>query len=99
MYNLYYLSGISDWVLGVAELSYTVKGGISSITEFAYELRDACDEYLKRAMSLDDFRRIVFSYAKQYPEKFFYGENLNDTVSYRLGKKRVAVVNSILNNK
>lgn len=61
------------------------------------ELIRACDAYVGREITEQDFKALVHSWAKKSGDKLFDGASkFNPTVVQRLGKKRLRLVLQML---
>lgn len=61
------------------------------------EMKRACDAYLARRLAEQELQHIIHFWALHSPDKLFAGpENLNPTVSAKLGKRRVHLVQKML---
>lgn len=67
----------------------TVKG-------LAEEIKSACNDYFAKRINNDRIREIIGWYASSQPDKLFDGDLLNPTVSKIIGKRRVRLVNDLL---
>lgn len=56
----------------------------------------ACDGYIALKMTEKQFRDLMMHYASQHGKKLFSKDGLNPTVTIRIGKKRVELVNIML---
>ena len=68
----------------------------ATITQLVQELRRACDDYNARRITNNDFRELVLYYAQEHPEKIFAGDDYNPTLQIKLGKKRMAMLEKML---
>ena len=56
----------------------------------------ACDGYISLKMTERQFRDLITHYASHHGKKMFSKDGLNPTVTTRIGKKRVELVNIML---
>lgn len=68
----------------------------STQKELASEIKKACDNYFARKISNDDFTELLTWYASKFPQRLFFGDMLNPTITKVLGKKRCEIINLIL---
>lgn len=67
----------------------TVKG-------LATELIKVCDAYKARQISNTDIQEIILWYATKYSDLLFDCEDYNTTVKQKLGKKRISLLDKLL---
>lgn len=71
----------------------------STIKALAEELKSACNDYNARKINNDRIKEIIYWYAENQADKLFAADKLNPTISKIIGKKRVKLINSILENR
>jgi uncharacterized protein (TIGR04540 family) len=67
-----------------------------TIKMLASQLLQASDEYLSRKLSEKQFKELIFYYATNHGNKLFSLKGINPTVINRIGKKRLELVNIML---
>lgn len=67
----------------------TVKG-------LAEELKAACDDYFAKKINNDRIQEIIAWYASSQADKLFVGDQLNSTITKIIGKRRVRLLNDLL---
>lgn len=67
-----------------------------TVKALAGEIIKACNDYMARHIDNNRLREIIFWYAIKQPDKLFAAENLNPTVSKIIGKRRVKLINNLL---
>lgn len=67
----------------------TVKG-------LAEEIKKACDDYFEKRITNDRIKQIIEWYASSQSDKLFVGDQLNTTITKIIGKRRVRLVNDLL---
>lgn len=67
-----------------------------TVKALAGEITKACNDYMARRIDNNQLRELIFWYAIKQPDKLFAAENLNPTVSKIIGKRRVKLINSLL---
>ncbi|MDQ2088253.1 TIGR04540 family protein [Herbivorax sp. ANBcel31] len=60
------------------------------------QLIDACDGYISKKLSEKQLRELLFHYAAKHGKKLFSVKGFNPTVTNRIGKKRLELVNIML---
>lgn len=68
----------------------------TTVKMLASEIIAVCDAYTSRKISNSQLRETIYHYASNCPEKLFDADSLNPTVLNRIGKKRAALVNKLL---
>lgn len=68
----------------------------TTVKELANELVQACNDYKARKIDNKTIKEVVWHYASKYPEKLFYGADLNPTIKKIIGSKRIEIVNTLL---
>ena len=56
----------------------------------------ACDEYISRKLSEKQFKELLFHYAHNHGNKLFSLKGINPTIVNRIGKRRLELVNIML---
>ena len=56
----------------------------------------ACDYYIAKKMPEKELKELLLHYASHHGEKLFSISGLNPTVTNRIGKKRLNLINIIL---
>lgn len=68
----------------------------TTVKLLASQLILACDSYISKRLPEKQFKELVFHYASHHGNKLFSVKNLNPTVCNRLGKKRIELLNVML---
>ena len=68
----------------------------TTVKLLASQISLACDDYIARKLTEKQFRELLFHYASQHGKKLFSTKELNPTIINRIGKKRLELVNIIL---
>ena len=68
----------------------------TTVKMLATQLIIACDSYIALKMPEKQFKELITYYASQHGKKLFSREGLNPTVTIRIGKKRVELVQIML---
>jgi len=68
----------------------------TSVKELAYEIKKACNDYKTRRIGNAQLQEIILWYAQNCPDKLFNGDNYNPTLTTIIGKKRIAILNALL---
>ena len=63
----------------------------------AVQIIKACDGYISLKLSEKQFKELLFHYASQHGTKLFSIKGFNPTIVNRIGKKRLELVNIMLN--
>ena len=69
-----------------------------TVKALATELVTACNDYNARRISNDRIREVVRWYADTQADKLFAADQINPTVSKIIGKKRLRLVNDLLDS-
>lgn len=56
----------------------------------------ACDYYIAKKMSENQLKELVFHYANKHGKKLFSKAGLNPTIENRIGKKRLELLEIML---
>lgn len=56
----------------------------------------ACDEYIAKKLPEKQFKELIVHYASCHGKKLFSANGINPTVTSRIGKKRLELVNVML---
>ena len=68
----------------------------TTVKALAAEIKTACNDYNNRQITNEQIREVILWYATKQPNLLFSGDKLNPTVEYIIGKKRVRLVNELL---
>ena len=68
----------------------------TTVKLLAVQLTLACDDYIARKLPEKQFRELLFHYASHHGKKLFNANELNPTIVNRIGKKRLELVNIML---
>ena len=68
----------------------------TTVKLLAVQIISACDEYISLKLTEKQFRELLFHYASQHGKKLFSIKGINPTIVNRLGKKRLELVNIML---
>lgn len=68
----------------------------TTVKSLAIQLIEACDTYVALKMPEKQFKELIIHYASQHGKKLFSHNGLNPTITIRIGKKRVELVNIML---
>lgn len=68
----------------------------SSVKALAIEINKAVDAYWGRQIKEKELRELIFFWAENEPLKLFRASDFNPTIKQRVGSKRLAVVQKIL---
>lgn len=68
----------------------------TTVKLLANQIISACDNYIALKISEKQFKELIFHYASQHGKKLFSKNGLNPTVTIRIGKKRVELVEIML---
>lgn len=69
----------------------------TTVKLLAVQIIKACDEYISQRLSEKQFRELLYHYASQHGTKLFSIKGINPTIVNRIGKKRLELVNIMLN--
>lgn len=67
-----------------------------TVKALATEMLTVCDDYYDKKINNDEMKDVIKWYAINQRDKFFSEGALNPTVTKILGKKRVNLVNTVL---
>lgn len=67
-----------------------------TVVALAEEIKKAVDDYKKREIDNKEIKEIMLWYANTVPDKLFAGEKYNVTISKICGKRRLALVDTLL---
>ena len=67
-----------------------------TVKALAAEIKSACNDYTARKISNSQIREWIFWYATKTPELLFSAEKINPTIATIIGKKRVKLLNDLL---
>lgn len=68
----------------------------TTVKLLAIQIISACDEYISLKLTEKQFRELLFHYASQHGKKLFSIKGINPTIINRIGKKRLELVNIML---
>ena len=68
----------------------------TTVKLLAVQIISACDEYISLKLTEKQFRELLFHYASQHGKKLFSIKGINPTIMNRIGKKRLELVNIML---
>ena len=68
----------------------------TTVKLLAVQIIKACDEYISLKLTEKQFRELLFHYASQHGKKLFFIKGINPTIINRIGKKRLGLVNIML---
>lgn len=68
----------------------------TTVKMLAAQLLQACDQYISRGMSEKQLKELIYHYATRHGKKLFGVKGINPTVMNRIGKKRLELVNLLL---
>jgi uncharacterized protein (TIGR04540 family) len=69
----------------------------TTVKLLAQQIITACDSYISLKIPKKQFKELIVHYASQHGKKLFSQSGLNPTITSRIGKKRVELVNIMLN--
>lgn len=69
----------------------------TTVKLLAIQIIKACDEYISLKLTEKQFRELLYHYASQHGTKLFSIKGINPTIVNRIGKKRLELVNIMLN--
>lgn len=69
------------------------------VKDLANELITVCNDYKARRINNSELREIILFFASTHHEKLFNGDDLNPTVKKIIGKKRINLINKILDTQ
>ena len=70
-----------------------------SVKELADQIKIITNDYTSRAINNNELREAIQWFAVKYPDKLFNGDDYNPTVKKIIGKRRINLLNTILNEK
>lgn len=68
----------------------------TTVKLLAAQLLQACDEYIAKKLSEKQFKELLHHYASRHGNKLFSIKGINSTIMNRIGKKRLELVNIML---
>lgn len=68
----------------------------TTIKMLASQLLKACDDYVSIKFSEKQLKELLFHYASNHGNKLFSLKGINPTIKNRIGKKRLELVNIML---
>ena len=68
----------------------------TTVKMLADEIKKGCDSYIPREIDNKRLREVIFWYASTAPDKLFFGPEFNPTIAKIIGKKRLRLVNDVL---
>lgn len=68
----------------------------TTVKLLASQINLACDYYIARKISEKQLKELVFHYAKKHGNKLFGNNGINPTVQNRIGKKRIELLELML---
>lgn len=68
----------------------------TTVKMLATQILQACDQYISRGMSEKQLKELLYYYATRHGKKLFSIKDINPTVTNRIGKKRLELVNLLL---
>lgn len=68
----------------------------TTVKLMASQLILACDEYIAKKLSEKQLRELIYHYASCHGTKLFSVNGINPTIMNRIGKKRLELVNIML---
>lgn len=63
-----------------------------NVKQMALNLRDLCDMYWKKAISLEGFEKTLQFYLNNHSEKIFFDGDFRKTLKVLLGKERIKLL-------
>ncbi len=70
----------------------------TTVKLLAAQIIKACDAYIAMRITEKHFREIILHYAAKHGSKLFYANRFNPTIKNRIGKKRLQLLNIMLEN-
>jgi len=67
-----------------------------TVKAMAAEIITACDDYLARKIGLEPLKQLILHYASTSPNMLFNAQSFNPTILNRIGKKRAAIIEKLL---
>ena len=71
----------------------------ATVKALAEEIKIVCDDYNMRKINNDRINEIISWYANTQADKLFCNQQINPTISKIIGKKRVRLLNVLLNER
>lgn len=68
----------------------------TTVKLLASQIKQACDDYIAMKITEKHLRELLFHYASHHGNKLFSIRDINPTVVNRIGKKRLELVNIML---
>jgi uncharacterized protein (TIGR04540 family) len=68
----------------------------TTVKLLAAQIIRACDEYIAMKLTEKQLRELLFHYASHHGKKLFCTKGMNPTIVNRIGKKRLELVNIML---
>lgn len=68
----------------------------TTVKLLATQIKLACDYYIARDISEKQFKELIFHYAANHGKKLFAVDRINPTVVNRIGKRRLELVEIML---
>lgn len=68
----------------------------TSVKLLASQILNACDEYIARKITEKQLKELLFHYASRHGNKLFGIKGINPTIVNRIGKKRLELLNIML---
>jgi uncharacterized protein (TIGR04540 family) len=68
----------------------------TTVKLLASQILKACDEYIARKMTDKQLKELLYHYASRHGNKLFCIKGINPTIVNRIGKKRLELLNIML---
>jgi uncharacterized protein (TIGR04540 family) len=68
----------------------------TTVKLLASQINQACDEYIARKLTEKQFRELFMHFAANHGKKLFSRKGINPTIVNRIGKKRLELLNIML---
>lgn len=68
----------------------------TTVKLLASQIKQACDDYIAMKITEKHLRELLFHYASRHGNKLFSTKGINPTVVNRIGKKRLELLNIML---
>jgi uncharacterized protein (TIGR04540 family) len=68
----------------------------TTVKLLATQLIQACDEYVAKKLTEKQIKELLFQYASRHGNKLFSIKGINPTITNRIGKKRLELLNIML---
>ncbi|MCT4563769.1 MAG: TIGR04540 family protein [Maledivibacter sp.] len=68
----------------------------SSVLKLSHEMKKVIDAYWSRDITEEEMREYIIYFANYEKEKLFHGPEYSPTIKQRLGKRRIALIDKIL---